>query len=125
MSENSKIQEAISKTRSIYVSVTGLKLRGPLAFFGFWRHAIPSKIQADKAPGLLFLDLKTVNGFHHTLSIWEDKQSMSNYLLKGSHLHAMRAFRKIATGKVIGFLVQEAPSWDEALKTWTEQGREI
>jgi hypothetical protein len=125
MSENPKIQEALSKTGSVYISITGLRIKGPLAFFGFWRHAIPSKFQADKAPGLLFIDLKTVNRFHHTFTAWENKQAMQTYLRRGAHLRAMRVFREIATGKVIGYEAQSLPSWEEALRIWAEQGKTV
>lgn len=125
MSNNLKIQEALSKNGSVYVSVTGLRIKGPLAFFGFWRHAIPSKMQADKAPGLLFLELKTIDRFHHTFTIWENKEAMQAYLKSGSHLKAMKVFRKIATGKVLGYEANSAPTWEDALRLWSEEGRTV
>jgi heme-degrading monooxygenase HmoA len=69
----------------------------------FWRHAIPSKIQADSAKGILFSDVKKINKIQHTLTAWETKQDMIAYIHSGSHLQAMKAFRKIAVGKTFGY----------------------
>jgi hypothetical protein len=123
MEQPSRIHEAVTKNGSVYISVTGLKIKGPLAFFSFWRHAIPSKIQADRAPGMLFLSMKEVSGYHHTLSVWENKQAMLDYRSRGAHQLAMKMFRKIASEKVVGYESDHIPDWDEALQVWDDRGR--
>jgi hypothetical protein len=125
MSDKITIQEALAKNGSVYISITGLKINGLLSIFGFWRHAIPSKIQADKAPGLILVDLKKVGHFHHTLSVWENKEAMLKYLRNGAHLKALKVFRKIATGRVFGYEAQSIPTWDEALGIWSENARTV
>lgn len=63
--------------------------------------------------------------FHHTLSIWVNKEAMRKYLGNGAHLKAMKVFSKIATGKVFGYESKILPTWAEALRIWDEQGRSV
>jgi hypothetical protein len=64
-----------------------------------------------QGPGNISADARTINGVHHTLSVWTDKDAMRAYLTAGPHLEAMRVSRSIATGKVVGFGAQQAPDW--------------
>ncbi len=84
-----------------------------------------SMVQARSAPGNLSADARTINGVHHTLSVWTDKDAMRAYLTAGSHLEAMRLFPSIATGKVVGYLAQQAPDWSEVHAMWLERGRVV
>jgi hypothetical protein len=106
-----------------YVSITGLKPKNFLAYFLFWLHAIPSKIQADSAPGILFSEVKTINQIQHTLTAWESKDHMKAYIRRGAHLKAMKAFRKIAEGKTFGFESDRIPAWDEVHDLWIHRGK--
>jgi hypothetical protein len=108
-----------------YISITGLKTKWGLSFLLFWRHAIPSKIQGEKALGLISLDLKYVKPYHHTLSVWKDKEAMMLYRRSGPHLKAMKIFKKIATGKLYGYESTSAPTWNEAVNIWNEKAREV
>ena len=57
----------------MYVSVTGLKAKGFLAAIRFWLLAVPAFKQAKSSGGVLFCEVKSVVGFHHTLTIWKTK----------------------------------------------------
>jgi hypothetical protein len=107
-----------------YVSITGLKPKNIWATFLFWRHAIPSKMQADTAPGILFSEVKRINKIQHTLTAWESKQHMLAYIHQGAHLKAMKAFRKIAVGKTFGYESDRLPTWDEVHELWLKNGKE-
>lgn len=107
-----------------YVSITGLKPKGFFGFFLFWRHAIPSKIQADRASGILYSDVRQINDIQHTLTVWENKEKMKLFLNTGAHAKAMKVFRKIATGKTFGFETNKIPSWDEVHDLWQKQGKD-
>ena len=107
-----------------YVSITGLKPKSFLAYFAFVRHAIPCSNQARQAEGILFFATKTINGIQHTLTVWESKERMKNYLYSGAHLAAIKVFKKIATGKTFGFESKQIPTWDEVHKLWIEKGIE-
>lgn len=108
----------------VYVSITGLQVRRFWHVPTFWRHAIRSMAQARKAPGNISAQARTINGVHHTLSVWTDKAAMRTYLSTGAHLDAMRLFPKIATGKVIGYATTNIPDWSEVHAIWVAQGRD-
>ncbi|MBY0453010.1 MAG: hypothetical protein K2P92_08245 [Bdellovibrionaceae bacterium] len=107
-----------------YVSITGLRPKNFWSTILFWRYAIPSKMQADKAPGILYSEVKTINKIQHTLTAWETKEHMMAYIHTGIHLQAMKAFRKIAVGKTFGFESARIPSWDEVHELWLKNGKE-
>jgi hypothetical protein len=107
-----------------YVSITGLRPINFWATFLFWLHAIPSKTQADSAPGILFSEVKRINKIQHTLTAWESKEHMKAYIHKGAHLKAIKVFRKIAVGKTFGFESDRIPDWDEVHELWLQQGKE-
>lgn len=102
----------------MYVSITGLKVRSWLQAPLFWRHAIPSLRQAQMAPGNLFADVRKVDGVQHTLTAWESRAAMRAYLTSGAHLQAIRAFRRVGSGRVCGYETETQPTWDEALACW-------
>ena len=109
----------------MYVSITGLRLNNPLHFLRFMRHAIPSFKQAQAADGNLFCETKTIDGVHHTLTIWESKKAMKAYVASGAHLKAMNAFQSMATGSVYSYETKSQPSWEEALKCWHAHARPV
>jgi hypothetical protein len=111
--------------QDVYVSITGLQVRLVWHIPSFWSHAMRAMVQARTAPGNIFADARSINGIHHTLSVWTDKDAMRAYLTAGPHLEAMRLFPSIATGKVVGYLAQQAPDWSEVHAIWLERGRVV
>jgi hypothetical protein len=109
----------------VYVSITGLKLKKPWNAPRFWWHAVRSMIQAKAAVGNLSADARTINGVHHTLTVWKDEQSMRAFVRSGAHHGAMRAFHAIATGKTTGFNTENVPEWSEVHDLWLKQGQEV
>jgi hypothetical protein len=107
-----------------YVSITGLIPKSLWTTFRFWRHAIPSRIQANSAAGILFSDVKKINGIQHTLTAWESKEHMKSYIHTGAHLEAIKVFRKIAVGKTFGFETDRLPEWSEVHELWLKNGKE-
>ena len=106
-----------------YISITGLKPRGILSFFKFWRLAIPSFEQARKAKGIHYCQVKRIKGYQCTLTAWERREDMLNFMHSGVHLKAMQAFHKIATGRTYGYDSATIPSWSEAFTLLQEQGK--
>lgn len=106
----------------VYVSITGLKLKGPLAAPRFWWHALRSMAQAQAAPGNIAANARTIEGVQHTLSVWEDKAAMRRFMLSGAHKQAMHAFPAIASGSTYGFEAAAPPSWEEARQLWERHG---
>ncbi len=109
----------------VYVSITGLRVRHPHHTALFWEHAVASMLQAQSAPGNLRAEAHTVDDVHHTLSVWESREAMLAYLRTGPHLEAMRLFREIATGKVLGLHTATVPGWADVPRLWREQGRDV
>ena len=105
----------------MYVSVTALKTKGFFSAIRFWLLAGPTFRQAKSSKGVLFCEVKTVDGFHHTLTAWETKKDMKKFASSPIHLKAMKVFPKIATGLTIGYEADEIPSWSEALENWRTQ----
>ena len=108
-----------------YISITGLKLNNIFHAPRFWFHAVRSMAQAKAAPGNISADARSINGVHHTLTVWESRQAMRNYLAAGPHLQAMKSFKAIATGKVLGFEAEHAPQWHVARELLKAKGREV
>jgi quinol monooxygenase YgiN len=111
--------------QEVYVSITGLQVRRVWHIPTFWLHAIKSMVQARNAPGNISADTRTINGVHHTLSVWTDRQAMRAYLTTGPHLAAMRLFPRIATGKVVGYQTDRIPDWSEIHSIWRDHGRNV
>ena len=105
----------------MYVSVTALKTNGFFSAIRFWLLAAPTFKQAKSSQGVLFCEVKSVDGFHHTLTAWESKKDMKKFVSSPIHLKAMKIFPKIATGSTIGYEADKIPSWDEALEIWEMQ----
>ena len=80
---------------TVYVSVTGLRLRGLLQRIPFHWHAVRSFRQAQDAPGNLFCAARYIDGVHHTLTIWRSRADMRAFLTAGAHARAMRAYALI------------------------------
>ena len=109
----------------MYISITGLKLNGPLSVPRFWWHALRSMAQAQRAAGNISAEAKQINGIHHTLTVWTDKAAMRVYLVAGAHGEAMKAFRSVATGAVLGYEAEAAPAWSEVHDIWRTRGRQV
>ena len=108
-----------------YVSITGLQLKRVWHAPKFWRHAAASMSQAKSADGCLSADARTINGVHHTLTVWTSRKAMLAYLSEGAHLKAMKAFKSFATGKVYGFETAKVPEWPIAHALWLDKGRQV
>lgn len=109
---------------TVYVSITGLRLKAIWHAPRFWWLAIRAMTQAKSAPGNLSADARTINGVHHTLTVWQNKTAMMIFIRKGAHRQAMRAFTAIATGKTFGFETDKVPDWSEVHDLWLTKGRD-
>ena len=108
------------------ISVTRLRLRSGWYFPKFLWSAIPSKIQAQKAPGNLGVDtFADANFAFWTRSAWKDEASMRAYLLSGAHGKAMRVFADMCSEGCTVHWEQAStrlPSWLDGYKRLQESG---
>ncbi|MGB2096681.1 MAG: hypothetical protein ACPHW5_02705 [Candidatus Puniceispirillales bacterium] len=95
----------------MYIAVTGLKPRGIIGAIRFWLLAIPSN-------GILFCEAKSVNGYKHTLTAWNSKESMNDFVFSKTHVKAIKAYPKIAKGFTVTYESDAVPSWEDALAKW-------
>ncbi len=108
----------------IYVSITGLHLKGRRHAFRFAWHALRAMRQARRARGNIRAEAKTIDGVHHTLTVWEREADMRRFLYRGAHRAAIGAFPAIASGKTFGYEADTVPDWDEVHALWRERGRD-
>ncbi len=110
-------------TQEMYISITGLKPKSFWATLKFWRLAIPSFKQAQSAKGNLFCEVKSIQGYQCTLTAWESREVMLDFLRSGTHQKAMKSFHKIATGRTYGYVSTGLPSWEEAFELLQSKGK--
>ena len=109
----------------MYISITGIKYKGFYRTLKFWIFTIPSFIAARKAEGNIFCEQKKIGKYHHTLTAWKSREVMMKYIKSIFHLKAMRNFQSIGTGSTFGFECSTIPSWNEAVKIWNDNFKEI
>lgn len=107
----------------MYISLTGLKPKNVWRTIQFWRHAIPSYQQVQTAPGNLHYAVKKYNGYQCTITAWESREKMLEFMRSGAHLNAMKSFHTIATGRTYGYEAEQIPSWEEAFLLLEEKGK--
>jgi len=82
-------------------------------------------VQAKSAVGNISADARTIGGIHHTVSLWQSREHMLTYLRQGAHLQAMKNFKRVGTGKVLGYEADSVPDWGEVHELWKSKGREV
>lgn len=108
----------------MYISITGLIIKKSLiSRILFYRYAIPCFYQAKKTEGNLSVDVKTIKGVHHTVSLWKTKENMQKFVYSGAHMEAIKKFSKIATGKTFGYSGNTLPSWTEVHEMWKSKAK--
>lgn len=115
----------VVSAQKVYISITGLRLKSPWHGPRFWWHAVRSMQQARSALGSIRAETRTINGVHHTLSVWQSPAAMRAYLTASHHQRAMAVFSQIATGKVHGYLSETVPDWSEVHDIWLTKGRDV
>jgi hypothetical protein len=76
-----------------YVSVTGFRPNGLRAMPVFWWRTLTSLAQARSATGIVRVSARFIDGTYHTMTVWNDRESMLRFVRSGAHLRAMRNFR--------------------------------
>ena len=106
-------------------SVTELNLKNFLCFLRFVPHAVKSKYQAEKARGVVSVRLGSRGILtQRTLTVWENEESLKDYVHSGAHLLAMQAFAKLADiSYTAHFEVAVPPTWEEALDFLRTRGK--
>jgi hypothetical protein len=106
----------------MYISITGLKPKGLWGLIKFWTLAVPTFREAQIAKGNRHCVVKQIHGYQCTITAWDNRDLMLNFMRNGTHLTAMKSFHKIATGKTYGFESDKIPSWGEAFELLKTKG---
>jgi hypothetical protein len=109
----------------IYVSVTGFRPNGFLSMPAFWWRTLTSFAQARAAPGIIHTSARLVEGTHHTMTVWKDKESMFRFITRGAHRRAMNNFLSLGSGRTYGFPCDRVPDWDLAYRLWCRHGKTV
>lgn len=106
-------------------SVTELNLKNFWSYLRFLPLAIQCKIQAERSPGLISLQLNSKGLLvQRTLTVWKNEKLMQDFVRSGAHLKAMKVFSKIANhSSTATFEVKSLPTWKEALEKLKTQGK--
>lgn len=112
----------------VYLSITGMQVKSYSAFPQFFYHAFPSLRQAARAPGNISTTATSYKGIQFTMSVWENREYMLQYLHTGAHLQAMKIGSNVGSYvKVFGDwwdTDQNAlPNWNQARRLWEKYGR--
>ncbi|MEO5925298.1 MAG: hypothetical protein ABIR70_15865 [Bryobacteraceae bacterium] len=109
-----------------FISVTRLRLRSAWFLPKFFWHAIPSNMQARKAPGNLGIAVLNDARFAFwTKTAWKDEASMRAYVMSGAHQKAMVVFADMCDEGCTVHWQQdtvELPTWQDGYKRLIESG---
>jgi hypothetical protein len=82
-----------------------MQVKSYSAFPQFFYHAIPSLQQSVRAPGNISTTATSYKGIQFTMTVWESREYMLQYLHTGAHLQAMK------TGSTMGSYVKVFGDW--------------
>ena len=109
-----------------YVSVTGLVVKG-------WR-SVPKFLYLSHRAHQDSLQVKgnvssktfSRDGVQNTLTIWESKEEMQQFMRGDAHRKCMMSMKDVSTYvKVHGYYADKIPTVDEAFEQWKKHGRRV
>lgn len=109
----------------MYVSITRLKLKSIWLLPKFARQSNLVAQQAKESPGNLKVKLSNRwFRYFYTLTHWNSKETMQQFMIHGAHKTAMQQWSDYASEvKAYGFETNEPPKWKEARLIIENQGR--
>lgn len=100
------------------VAITRLKLKHIGKLPSFMKHAVRSKNASENAKGNLGVKVESAGILvHRTLTFWENKESLMNFVTSKPHVEAMKATKDLASEALSShWECEEKPTWKEALE---------
>jgi len=109
------------------ISVTRLRLRSVFYLPAFFWYAVPSMVQAKRAPGNLRTATRRQGAtIFWTLTAWEDEASMRSYMTSGAHRQAMPKLAQWCDEASVVHWQQDSPAlptWETAAQQMQHSGR--
>lgn len=107
----------------MYLSITYFRVKSFAQYPAFMKHVMHINQQVREAEGVLEVKQRIEPLFHaYTLTLWESREHMLQFMHSGAHKAAMPDTRKLAsrfTG--FGFETQGLISWKEAKRLVRER----
>lgn len=99
-------------------SATYLKIKSMFMLPRFAFHVSKVSRQAKKSEGLIHFSVKSKGLLkYYTLTVWKNKENMSNFRDKGDHLKAMKIINKLSNEySFISWETDSIPGWEEVFK---------
>ncbi|MEO9802979.1 MAG: hypothetical protein ABJF04_07015 [Reichenbachiella sp.] len=109
----------------MYVSVTRLKLKSIWLLPKFVRQSNLISKQAKASPGILKVKLSNRwFRYFYTMTHWNSKEAMQQFMINGEHNEAMRQWSQFVTEvKAYGYESDHPPKWKEARMMIENKGR--
>lgn len=103
-----------NQERTMYVTVTYLKLKSPFKLFTFLKHVYRIMAQLKESEAKSY----RTSGFlinHYTVSLWLDEKSLKKFARSGAHQKALKDAKNIARiVKVYTYKSDKLPDWTKA-----------
>lgn len=109
----------------MYVSITRLKLKSIWSLPKFAKQSNLIAQQAKASPGNLKVKLSNRwFRYFYTITHWNSKQAMQQFMINGDHKVAMTQWSRYASEvKAFGYEVDYPPKWKEARLMVANKGR--
>ena len=105
------------------IAITGFKPKNLLKKFRFLSHAVPLFQLAQKSPGNIHTERFTYQGYYHTLTAWESRDAMMDYVYSSAHQKAIDLYDVLGEGLTCHYESEEIPSSQDALDYWNANGQ--
>jgi hypothetical protein len=112
-----------SSPSKYYISITCIQVPA-IRFPRFGWYSFPIVPQAKRTPGNVLTKTTMRNRINYTVTVWESRKHMLQFMRSGAHAIAMREERSLGIfAQTYGYEGDDVPEWDEAIQILHEKGR--
>lgn len=108
----------------MYITITSLKLKGPLSFFKLAGMALHVARQLKASEGFVQYRKTGFWTSHYTMSLWKTEKDLKNFARSGAHLEAMKRYREVAKEiRTLTLAADKLPDWAMAKEMLVRNGK--
>jgi hypothetical protein len=109
------IKKIIFTKKSVYITITSIRLKSWWHFFELARLSIAIQEQLKKQNGFISMKRSGFGYIHYTLSVWQSEEALKLFAKEGSHRVAMSRTAAVATETLTHtYQSDNIPNWKEA-----------